>query len=523
MYRPTDRNGESEPMWARGEQAHRATFEPQPQTHDGTLAAEVLIVGAGIAGLSTAYELLKRGHSVIVLDKSAGVGVGETSRSTAHLSDALDDRYVLLERVHGRKGARLAAESHRAGIESIARVVTEEKIDCAFERVDGYLFEHRERPSALLRHELAAASRAGVQVEWLDAFPAFQAHSALKFLDQAQIDPLAYARGLAEAIRRHGGHIYTLSQVQDIQRERDHATVTLESGLRFEGRDVVVATNSPIHDMITIHTKQAAYRSYVVGFEASALSIPRALFWDTEDPYHYLRFAGSTLLVGGADHRVGQSRSAPSGARAKKSDPEASFHELERWTRELLPDVGPVTSHWSGQIMEPMDGLGFIGHNPGDGTYIVTGDSGNGMTHGALAALLIADLITGIPNAWASLYDPSRKATKLPSLKEYLLENAKVAVAYTDWLKPAQAMEEPIPRGQGQVVQDGLHKLAVYVDDAGERHECSATCPHLGGVVRWNAAERSWDCPCHGSRFDPLGEVLAGPANRGLAHAHPRG
>ncbi len=474
----------------------------------GPAQADTIVVGAGIAGLSVAYELLGAGCSVIVLDKAAAVGMGETSRSTAHLSDALDDHYVLLERVHGTDGAKRAAESHRAGIERIAAIVEREQIACAFERVDGYLFENGPHHSDLLERELAAASRAGVHVEMLTDFPALGSKPVLRFFNQAQIDPVAYVRGLADAVRRRGGNIYPQCHVREIQREQENTVVRLASGLQLTARDVVVATNSPVHDMFAIHTKQAAYRSYVVAFAAAAAAIPRALYWDTEDPYHYARFAGDTLLVGGADHRVGQ-----------KNHPEACWEEIEAWARQRFHGIEEVSARWSGQIMEPNDGLAFIGRNPalGDRTYIATGDSGNGMTHGALAGLLLRDLITGARSPWARLYDPARIPTKLPSIKEYLRENAKVAVAYTDWLKPSHDEARPIEPGHGDVVQHGIHKLAVYVDELGERHECSAVCPHLGGVVRWNSAERSWDCPCHGSRFDPFGRVLAGPANRGLS------
>jgi Rieske Fe-S protein len=180
--------------------------------------------------------------------------------------------------------------------------------------------------------------------------------------------------------------------------------------------------------------------------------------------------------------------------------------------------VGEVRARWSGQVLEPMDGLAFIGKNPGryENSFIVTGDSGNGMTHGALAGILITDLICGRENPWARIYEPSRKVHSLEALKEYVRDNAAVAVGYADWLKPAANENTEIPRSQGAVVQRGVHKVAIYVDDAGERHECSAVCPHLAGVVHWNAAERSWDCPCHGSRFDPFGRVMNGPANRDL-------
>jgi Rieske Fe-S protein len=149
-------------------------------------------------------------------------------------------------------------------------------------------------------------------------------------------------------------------------------------------------------------------------------------------------------------------------------------------------------------------------------SYVVTGDSGNGMTHGALAGMLIADLIHGRKNAWAKLYDPARKPKSLSALREYVKETGNVAKGYAKWLKPAASAGGQIARGSGAVLGRGLSKIAVYVDEEGGRHECSAVCPHLAGVVQWNSAERSWDCPCHGSRFDPYGRVMTGPAQRDL-------
>jgi glycine/D-amino acid oxidase-like deaminating enzyme/nitrite reductase/ring-hydroxylating ferredoxin subunit len=500
-YDEQSRNGESIPCW----------YVKHPPLPSDDIPAgdklDVLVVGAGIAGLSVAYHLLRAGRSVLVVDR-APIGAGETGRSTAHLADALDDRYFLLERAHGQSGARLAAESHRAAIESIFAISAREQIACELERLDGYLFSYADEPPRVIERELAAAQRAGLRVEMVQSAPlAFHTGPALRFADQAQVEPLAYLRGLAKAVRGLGGRICTDWAVQRVE-QGSPAVLHLEGGTRVSARDLVVATNSPIHDLLAIHTKQAAYRSYVLGVGVPPSQLARALFWDTHDPYHYLRWVGEDLLlVGGEDHRVGQEEA-----------PVERWQRLEEWVRSRIPSVGEVRTCWSGQIMEPMDGLAFIGRNPGHhaNSYIVTGDSGNGMTHGALAGLLIADLICGRENPWARVYNPSRKVHSLPALREFVVENAKVAVSYTEWLRPAEREDIEIPPGQGVVVQRGAQKLAMFVDDRGERYACSAICPHLGGVVRWNAAERSWDCPCHGSRFDPFGRVMSGPANRDL-------
>jgi Rieske Fe-S protein len=270
---------------------------------------------------------------------------------------------------------------------------------------------------------------------------------------------------------------------------------------------VVVATNTPVNDRVTIHTKQYPYRTYVIAGPVEEGSVPPALYWDTAHPYHYVRLHNGRLIVGGEDHRTGQ----------EKGD-EDPHDALEAWTRERFPGLGAVDYRWSGQVMEPMDALAFIGRNPGsdDNVWIVTGDSGNGMTHGAIAGMLIRDLILGFENKWATLYDPSRKPLKAAG--EFAKENFKMAVQYVDWVTPGEVADETeIPAGTGAVMRHGLTKIAVYRDLAGHVTRLSAVCPHLGAIVAWNAEEGTWDCPAHGSRFDPCGRVLNGPANADLA------
>ncbi|HEX6242768.1 MAG TPA: FAD-dependent oxidoreductase [Polyangiales bacterium] len=502
MYDEHERNGESIPCWLVKHPSRHS------QDHEAGRPSDVIVVGAGIAGLSVAYHLLRGGSSVLVIDKAA-IGAGETGRSTAHLADALDDHFYLLEKAHGVDGAKLAAQSHRAAIESIAAITEREQIACEFERVDGYLYSYADESPDVIEQEFEAARRAGLAVEQVESAPLpFRTGVSLRFANQAQLDPMAYLTGLAEAVKRLGGRIATNRQVVHVE-DGEPSTVHLDDGTPLKARHVVIATNVPFHDRFAIHTKQAAYRSYVLGVGVPNTLLGRALFWDTHDPYHYLRWVGQDLLlVGGEDHRVGQD-----------AQPLKRWLKLEEWVRSRIPSVGEVRTCWSGQVLEPADGLAFIGKNPGlrRGSYIVTGDSGNGVTHGALAGILISDLILGRKNEWEHLYDPSRKPTSLAAIGEYLRENGKVAKSYAAWLKPGLAHDTQIAPDSGAVVQHGLSKLAVYVDKAGVRHECSAVCPHLGAVVQWNAAERSWDCPAHGSRFDPCGKLLMGPAQRGLA------
>ena len=482
----------------------------------GDASADVCVVGAGIAGLTTGYLLAREGRSVVILDDGPVAG-GETCRTTAHLVNALDDRYYELERLHGERGARLAAESHTAAIDQIEEFITEESIDCDFERLDGYLFVPPGDSTEQLGWELRAAHRAGLtEVEYVERVPydGYDFGAALRFPYQGQFHILKYMSGLAAAFVRRGGRIHTRTHAAEIV-GGDDAHVKTADGHTVRASSLVVATNTPVNDLVAIHTKQAPYRTYVIGARVARGSVPRMLLWDTPDPYHYLRLQSvaeghDVLIVGGEDHKTGQAE-----------DYDERFRRLEEWTRERFPAVESVEYRWSGQVMEPVDGLGFIGRNPldSDNVYIATGDSGNGMTHGTIAGLLLRDLITGRENEWAKLYDPSR--ISLRAGLEWSKENLNVAVQYADLLTGGEVESaEEVAAGSGAILRRGLKKVAVYRDEAGALHERSAACTHLGCVVAWNDREKSWDCPCHGSRFHCAdGHVLNGPAIEGLAPA----
>jgi glycine/D-amino acid oxidase-like deaminating enzyme/nitrite reductase/ring-hydroxylating ferredoxin subunit len=468
--------------------------------------ADVCVIGAGIAGLTTAYLLRKAGQDVVIMDDGPLAG-GETCRTTAHLVTALDDRFYELERLHGERGARLAYESHAAAIDQVERIVAEENIACGFSRLDGFLFVPPGDSTEQLDWELDAASRAGCAVERVARAPIadFDTGPALKFARQGQFHPLEYLSAMAQALESRGGRIFNRTRAKEIA-GGDDAHVSTTSGATVRCRHVVVATNTPVNDWVTIHTKQAAYRTYVVGARVPKGSITPALFWDTPDPYHYVRLNPmddhDVLIIGGEDHKTGQAE-----------DQAVRFDRLVVWARTRWPMIGEIEYRWSGQVMEPVDSLAFIGRNPLDkgNVYIATGDSGNGMTHGTIAGMLITDLIFGRENEWETLYDPSRKS--LRAAGSFLKENLNVAAQYADHLTAGEveSADEILP-GSGAVVRRGLHKVAVYRDAQGELHERSANCTHLGCVIAWNKLESSWDCPCHGSRFDPMGRVINGPA-----------
>lgn len=476
-------------------------------------STDVCVIGAGIAGLSTAYLLAREGQSVVVLEDGQP-GSGETGRTTAHLSNALDDRYYELERLHGREGARLAAKSHTAAIATVEAIARAENIECDFERLDGYLFIPPEGDRSELEEEYQAAQRAGVQVEWVSHAPIrdFDTGPCLRFLGQAQFHPMKYLHGLARAIERYGGKIYGTTHAQQL-RDGHPATVITAQGPAVHANSVVIAANAPIFETYGLYTADAGYRTYVIAASVPQNSVTRALYWDTPDPYHYVRLqkdnegeSSDLLIVGGEDHKTGQA-----------DDFEERFERLEAWARERFPQIQSVDFRWSGQILEPVDGLAFIGAHPlgRSNIYIASGDSGHGMTHGTIAGILLRDLILRRENPWAALYDPSRITVR--AFGELTRENVNVGAQLTDWVKdPDVDSIDQIAPGQGATIQNRWLKLAVYRDENGVYHRRSAVCPHLGCIVSWNSTEKSWDCPCHGSRFDPYGNVINGPANSNL-------
>ena len=505
-------DGATTPSWY--DTAKPPRYPPPPQS----LRVDVCVVGAGIAGLTTAYLLAKEGKSVAVVDEG-GVGSGQTGRTSAHLASAIDDRFIEVQKTHGPDGSRIAYESHAAAIDKIEQIVAEKKIDCDFKRIDGYLFSVPGDPPDLLDRELEAAIRAGfkgVRKYERIILCGYETGPCLCFPRQARFQPLKYLIALAKAFEKRGGKIYTGCRVKDVQGadpdKNQPARAQIDDGPAAVLADaIVVATNTPapINDWMGIYTKQASYRTYLIGATVPKGSVDDALYWDTGDPYHYVRVDADKdrkgdfdlLLIGGEDHKTGQ---FPENA--------GPFLALEKWAREKFPMIREVTVRWSGQVQEPDDFVGFIGRataHAKQNVFVATGDSGMGLTHGTIAGILITDLIMGRPNPWEKLYDPSRKTINA----DFISENVNVVKQYAELVTGGDVKSvDEIPKRQGALMREGLKKLAVYRDTSGAVHKHSALCTHLGCVVQWNHVEKSWDCPCHGSRFDPAGKVLMGPA-----------
>ena len=474
---------------------------------------DTVVVGSGIAGLSTAYELARRGQKVLVLDRGRIAG-GMTSRTSAHLTSQSDDGFKTLIKVRGLDAAKTFYESHAAAIDRIEAIVREERIECHFRRVNGYLFPAIGKdPAEELTAEFDATKKVGMPIERHTGLPfkGLEKVRSLRYPNLATFHPLRYLRGVADAFVQRGGELFANTIVTAVEEKNGAVAVRTANGLLVEAANAVIATNSPINDRVTLHTQLAPYRTYAMAITIERDSIEDALYWDTLDPYHYVRLENGRgaiqyLIVGGADHKTGEA-----------DDAWARFEGIESWIRALLSNLGNITHRWSGQVLDPIDYSAFIGRNPGnDHVFVHTGDSGQGLTHGVAGSLLLSNLIAGGDCSWSSIYDPSR--VKLAAAKNFVAENVTAVKNFAEYIAPGELKStDDLESGKGAIIREGVRKIAAYRDDQGRVHRVSAACTHVGCHLHWNSFERCWDCPCHGSHFAVDGTALNAPAVSALA------
>jgi glycine/D-amino acid oxidase-like deaminating enzyme/nitrite reductase/ring-hydroxylating ferredoxin subunit len=492
-----------------------ATF-PQYAPLAGDTEADVVVVGAGITGLTAAYLLAKAGRRVVVLERGRCAAV-DTGHTSAHLTMVTDVRLSDLASAFGRPHAQAVWDAGLAAIAMIDDIVQEHDIDAGFEWVDGYL--HAPRGNAArdvsegLRADATLANELGFDAEYLDPVPLVD-RPGVRFPNQARIQPRRYLAGVAKALVALGGRIHEHSGADEFS---DHPRAVKANGHTVSCTDLVIATHNPLVGVggmagaTLFQTKLALYTSYVVAGRVTRGAVPDALWWDTADPYQYLRVDPrrdhDIVIFGGEDHKTGQ-----------REDTEACYRRLEEQLRAIVPDV-ELTHRWSGQVIETPDGLPYIGRSA-DHQYAATGYAGNGLTFGTLGGIMIADAILGRANPWTELFDPARKALTRGAW-DYVKENADYPYyLIRDRLAGAEAKSlRAVRRGEGKVIERNGARVAAYRDAGGTVSLRSAICTHMGCEVAWNNAERTWDCPCHGSRFTPGGDVISGPAEAPLPEA----
>jgi glycine/D-amino acid oxidase-like deaminating enzyme/nitrite reductase/ring-hydroxylating ferredoxin subunit len=489
---------------------------PRFRSLDRNVSVDVAIIGAGITGLTAAYLLKRAGRTVAVIDRGRAGGV-DSSLTTAHVTCVTDADLTELVDSFGRDHAWAVCDAGLAAIEQIDRIVSEEEIACEWTWVDGYKHtpigsEQDERDA--LRKEAALASDLGFEARYLDSVP-FANMPGIEFGGQAKFHARKYLAALAKLVDGDGSHIFEHTESSEVV---DDPLSVKASGHTISCDYVVIATHTPlvgktnIASALGLQTKLYLYTSYVVGGRLPKGGAPEASFWDTADPYHYLRIDAHRdwdyAIFGGNDHKTGQA-----------DDTSACYTALEETAHTWMPDL-KITHRWSGQVIETNDGLPFMGETS-ERQFAATGYAGNGMTFGTLAGMMAHDLATGRRNPWRELFDPGRIKVR-GGAWDYIKENVDYPYyLIRDRFVSAEARSlRAVRRGEGKIVEIDGQKVAAYRSERGTVTLLSPVCTHMACHVAWNNTEGTWDCPCHGSRFMPDGKVLSGPAESPLEPLH---
>lgn len=469
---------------------------------------DVLVIGAGITGVTTALMLQNQGKKCIIAEMGT-LGYGTTGGTTSHINTIFDTSYSEIDNDFGSSASKIVADSGKEAIAIIAEMVDKYNIDCDFEYKNAYLFAENEQQTKQLSEIITSSQQAGVvikEVSTVDMPMAFQ--KAAMFSNQAQIHPLKYITKLAEAFIEADGVIVENTCIKKTS-YKNNVHVAESDLLNIKAKALVYATHIP-PGINLLHFRCAPYRSYVLGIKLMDNHYPEGLIYDMQKPYHYLRThildGEKYLILGGEDHKTGH------------GSPEQSFADLEAYARSYYK-IESIPFKWSSQYYESADGLPYIGHLPGadDNTFVATGFSGNGITYGTISGKILVDLILEIDNKYIHLFKPER-IKPIAGFKEFVKENVDAAYHFVADRLSVDDIESfnEIEPGQGKVVNYNDKKLALYKTTDGKIHALNPVCTHAKCIVNWNGEEKSWDCPCHGGRFDINGNVLTGPPSKNL-------
>jgi glycine/D-amino acid oxidase-like deaminating enzyme/nitrite reductase/ring-hydroxylating ferredoxin subunit len=486
---------------------------PQFSSLTNDLEVDVVIIGAGLTGITAAYLLKKEGAKDALLERARCAGT-DTGHTTAHLTCVTDYRLNRLVKTFGRDAAKAFWEAGMAGIDQIFDIVKSDAKDSEFKWVPGYLHaslkETGKKDRESLEEDAQLAQELGFDAEFLESIP--YAHApGIKFKHQAKFHPYKYLAPLLQSIPGNGSHVFENTDAAEIEDK----PLTVHAGkYKIKCSYLMIATHTPLLGKTGLlkgtlfQSKLSLYTSYVLGAKLPSGSLPEALFWDTTDPYYYVRIDRRNnydyVIFGGEDVKTGQ-----------EEDAEKVFDKLRERLKKVLPNA-EIQHRWLGQIVETNDGLPFIGENCGQ-QFVATGFCGNGFTLGTLSAMMVRDRYLGRKNPWFDLFAVDRKKFHGGTWR-YLAENLDYPYYMVrDRLVRAEGKSiDDLKFGEGKILNLGGKKVAAYRDDDGKVSLCSPVCTHLGCIVRWNGADKTWDCPCHGSRFKSDGEVFSGPAEEAL-------
>jgi glycine/D-amino acid oxidase-like deaminating enzyme/nitrite reductase/ring-hydroxylating ferredoxin subunit len=482
------------------------TPETSYPTLDDDLTVDVAVIGAGITGVAAAWLLKNAGLRVALVEMNR-VGSGTTGYTTAKLTVGHSLIYADLERTHGQGTARVYAESNQWALAQLRELVAESGIDCDWEPAANYVYTTKKETRAAVESEADAARRAGLAAELTTetALP-FPVVAAVRVDDQAQFHPRKFVQGLAERIAGDDSYVFEQTRATDVRRGE---VITARGVAR--ATHVVVATHMPFLDRSLLFAKAHPQKSYAIA--APAAQAPAGMYISADEPTRSIRSAPGTdasrvLIVGGEGHKPG-----------RDDDTRRRYGALEEFLREHF-EAGEIAHRWSTHDYVPVDKLPYIGRlrRRDRRVFSATGFAKWGLTKGFLAAAIIADEILGRKNPWAATYNANRLSPKA-GIRRFATENGHVAAWFVgDRLRPRDGHDdlEDLGAGDGKVVRIGARHLAVHRNDDGVLEAVSARCTHLGCLVGWNRADRTWECPCHGSRFAADGSLIEGPASEPL-------
>ncbi|MEJ7780479.1 MAG: FAD-dependent oxidoreductase [Daejeonella sp.] len=470
---------------------------------------DCIIIGAGITGITAALMLQNSGKNVLLIE-AHNRGFGTTGGTSAHINTFADTTYKEAESAFGEEGAKLFAGAINAGFDIIKENIKTYTIDCDFECKPGYVYAEDDDQVKQLEDLYEGAQKVKVPIEYTEEIPVpIPFKKAVMLPGQAQFHPVKYLQAILHRYLEKGGELLVNTKIINIDTKEGIHTARSETG-SYRAMKIIYATHTP-PGINVFSFRCAPYRSYVLAVKLKGNKYPGALIYDMQDPYHYLRThridGEDLLLIGGNDHKTGH------------DDPEKAFEDLEKYAQKYF-SVSSVRYKWSSQYYIPVDGLPYVGQIPfyADGIYCATGYNGNGMMMGSISAHILSDLISGKVNSYGNLFSTSR-IKPIDGFTEFVKENADVVYHFvadrlsmheTDSLKR-------LKRGTGKVVKFDGRKVAAYRDENGDIHALNPVCTHAACIVNWNQEEKSWDCPCHGARYDIEGKVLNGPAEKDLS------